>query len=940
MKSIRLLLPFLLLPALLSAQKFTLRGTLSDTSAQPLVGATVMLLSPKDSSLLSFTRSDVNGSWDFKNLGTGDYLLRATYFGYRNFQQNVHLEGAQTLMDLGKINMEIRSNLLNEVEIKGEANPVTIKNDTIEFNAGSFKTKDNAVVEDLLKKLPGVEVAQDGTITAQGKEVQHVTVEGKKFFGDDPKVATRNLPADAVKKVQMFDQKSEQATFSGIDDGVREKTINLNLKDEKKKGWFGKIIGGAGADKDNDLRYQGRTTLNSFKPKRQISILGMGNNVNEAGFSIDDYMAFSGAMRSMMGGGGGRVSLQFNSNDNAVPLDFGNNDGYINTYAGGLNFNQEYGKKSNFNGSYFYSRSDKNNDGATIRNSTLQNGSFTTNDHTIQENITDNHRLNFTLDQRIDSFNNVQITSNFVYTQNEQQSQSNAQTFGSSGNLLNESTRDYYSDANASKWTGNALWRHKFGNKKGRNFTLNFNAGLNDNQSTSNSNAPNRLYDKSGQLLQADTIAQDQDFKNNVVDLGAKASYTEPLGNKQYLEFSYGYSQTTNSADKNVYDTNNGEWDFNSLLSNAYDNTYGYHRGGVGYRINRKSWTLGTGVDYQYAILDGKVTKGQGAPVRQTFQNLLPRLNSHFEFGNNRNLDVNYSSAINAPTVSELQPVPDVSDPLNITEGNPDLKPEYAHNMNLNFVSFNPENFRSIFGGIFATYTQDKIVMAQSVDTLSFVRRYRPINTDHALSLNANIALGARVKKWDSRFRLHLNGSVNKGEGMINEDLNKTTTTSVGPSLSWDFDPADWFNFNAEARYNWNHSRYSISSNFDQSYFTQTYNSEVNVQFLKTFNFNSGLDLTVNQGLTAGYNKPIPIWNATLSKFLLKGKKLEVALTVHDILNRNIGISRTANLNYVEDRRVASLGRYAMLRLTYSLNSLAGPGGPGGGPRMRMFIRH
>lgn len=937
MKANRLFLfaTLILFPFLLFSQKYTLRGSLTDTSAQPLVGATVMLLAPKDSSLLSFSRSNDQGGFDFKNLSSGEYLVRCTYFGYRNLQKNVRLEGPEPVVDLGKLNMEIHSTLLGEVEIKGEANPVTFRNDTIEFNAGSFKVKDNAVVEDLLKKLPGVEVAKDGTVTAQGKQVQNVTVEGKKFFGNDPKIATKNLPADAVDKVQVFDKKSEQATFSGVDDGTREKTINLELKDDKKKGWFGKIIAGGGASEGGDPRYEGRTTLNSFKPKRQISILGMGNNTNEAGFSIEDYMAFTGAMRSMMGGGG-RIKLEFNSNDSDVPLNFGNNEGYIDTWAGGLNFNQEYGKKNDFNGSYFYSRSDKNYDENTIRTSSLQTSQFTTNDHTTQENITDNHRLNLTLDQRIDSFNTVQLGSTLLYTTNEQTTHATSQTAGPGGRLQNEGSRDYTSDIEGSKWTGNALWRHKFASKKGRNMTANVSFGLNGNESNANSFAPNRLFDDNGQPLYSDTIQQFQNFKNDVSDWSAKATYTEPLGKKRYLEFNYGYYHTLNRADKEVYDVDNGEKSYNTLFSNAYENTFSYHRGGAGIRLSRKKWNLGTGVDLQSAVLDGVVKEGQGQDVNQSFLHLLPRMSFHYEFGQNKNLDLNYSASVTPPTVENLQPVPDVSDPLNISEGNPDLRPEYSHNLNLNFAHFNPENFSSLFGGFFATYTEDKIVMAQTVDPQTFVRHYRPVNTASALNLNATVAYGMRVKKWDSHFRLHANGSYTQGQGIINNSENTTTTTNIGPSLAWDFDPAEWFSLSSEARFGWNESHYSIDRAFDQSYVSQNYSSSLDVQLPKDFAFNTSFDLTVNNGLSAGYDKPIPIWNATISKYLMKGKKLEIALTVRDILNRNIGISRTANLNYVEDRRVASLGRYGLLRLTYSLNKMGGPGGPGG---MRMIIR-
>ncbi|MEZ4926336.1 MAG: outer membrane beta-barrel family protein [Saprospiraceae bacterium] len=926
-------------PFLLFSQKYTIKGTLIDSTEGPIVGATVMLLQPKDSSLLAFSRSDENGFFDFKNQSSGEYLLRCTYFGYNTLQQKLNLEGSNTTIDLSIMKMEVKSNLLNEVQISGEANPVTIRNDTIEFNAGSFKVKDNAVVEDLLKKLPGVEVDKDGNITAQGKDVTNVTVEGKKFFGNDPKVATKNLPADAVKKVQVFDKKSEQAEFSGVDDGVREKTINLNLKDDKKKGWFGKFTAGGGASEGGDARYEGRLNLNSFKPKRQISFLGMGNNTNEAGFSIEDYMAFSGAMRSMMSGGGGRISLQFDSDNSEIPLNFGDNEGFIDTWAGGVNFNQEYGKmKSDFSGSYFYSSSDKNYEQNILRSSTLQNNQFTTKDYSVQQNLNDNHRLNFSVDQKIDSFNSVQINSTFLYTQNDQNSISTTETFGADGNLQNDGSRNYKSSADASNWTGNALWRHKFAGKKGRNMTANINFGLNGNEATSTSLAPNRIYDDSGQILYNDTIAQYQDFTNDVNNWGAKATYTEPLGQRRYLEFNYGYYSTVNNANKDVYDDNNGERTFNTLFSNAYENTFAYHRGGAGFRINRKKWSLGTGIDYQSAVLEGLVTEGVGAPVKQTFEHLLPRMNLHFEFQQNKNLDLNYNASVNAPSVQQLQPVPDVSDPLNISEGNPDLRPEYTHSVNLNFVHFNPENFSSIFAGVFANYTQDKIVMSQTVDPETFIRNFKPINTDAAITLNGNLAYMFRFKKIDSRFRLRGNANVSTGKSLINGNMNKTTSTRVGPSLSWDFDPAEWFSLSTSARLNWNKSYYSLDRGFDQSYLSQNYSSELDVRLPKDFAINTSFDVSLYDGLSAGFDKPIPIWNASISKFLMKGKKLEVALVVRDILNRNVGISRTANLNYIEDRSVASLGRYGLLKLTYSLNTLGGRRGFGG-PRMRMMIR-
>ncbi|MBV6443623.1 MAG: TonB-dependent receptor [Haliscomenobacteraceae bacterium CHB4] len=932
-----LLFPALLLfPFLLFSQKYTLRGSVVDTASTPLAGGTVMLLSASDSSLLAFTRTNESGVFEIKNQAGGDYLLRCTYFGYRNFQKNVLLEGAETVIDAGTLHMQFQPQLLDAVEITGQANPVTIKNDTIEFNAGSFKVKDNAVVEDLLKKLPGVEVERDGTVRAQGEEVRNVTVDGKKFFGNDPKLATKNLPADAVDKVQVYDKKSDQAVFSGIDDSQREKTINLELKEDKKNGWFGRIAGGGGADKPGELRYENNLSINRFKPKQQVSLLGMGNNTNQPGFSIDDYMAFSGAMRQMMSGGGGRVTLQFDGNDNSIPLDFGgDNEGFLRTWAGGLNFNQEFGSKTDLNSSYFFSNSDKQYERNSNRTSFLPEGNFITQNTSNEDIATDNHRLNLTLDQKIDSFNSVQVTSAFTYSERSAATNSFSQNIGPGGTVQNEGARISQTDATGSNWTGNALYRHKFP-KKGRNFSANFNFGLNNNDSESNSFSENIFRSDGGQDL-IDTVAQNQFFQNDIVNWGAKATYTEPLGKKRYLELNYGYFQTDNRADKDVYDVANGEQNYNAQLSNAYTNIFGYHRGGAGFRINRKAWNGSVGLDAQSATLEGEVTSGVGQPVKQDFQHLLPRADFHYQFQPTRNLHFNYTSNINAPNVQQLQPVPDVSDPLNITLGNPELRPEYAHNLQLNYVSFSPETMRSFFSGVFFTYTQDRIVNAQTVDSL-FRRTYQPVNTRADYRLNGTFAFGLPWKKLDSRFNLRSEAGFTRGQNFINSRENFTSGVQLAQSVSWDFTPTEWLLFNAGAELAWNSTQYSLDKAFNQDFLTQTYNAELELQLPLDFSVNTALDVTVNNGLGAGYDQTIPIWNASVSKFLMKNKRLQLSLVVRDLLNRNVGIHRTSNLNYVEDERVASLGRYGLVKLTYSLSSFGGPGGPGG-PRMRVMMR-
>ncbi|HEY3429763.1 MAG TPA: TonB-dependent receptor, partial [Cyclobacteriaceae bacterium] len=326
------------------AQKSSIKGQVVDSLSNAMPSATVMLLNAKDSSLVNFGLSDAKGFFEIKNINKGSYDLKISFLGYAPFTKRIDAAGDSPVVEAGQLKLQPQAKQLDEMVIMGEKVPVRIKGDTIEFNAGSFKTKANANVEDLLKKLPGVEVDPDGTVRAQGEEVRRVLVDGKEFFGRDPKLATRNLPADAIEKVQVFDKKSDQAEFTGIDDGQREKTVNLELKEDKRNGMFGNATAGAGTEG----RYQLKGNLNRFRKDQQLSFLGMANNINEQGFSMGEFMNFTGGSQQMMSGGGGAMRLTFDANNtNGVPMNFGGRqNGIMTNYAGGINFNKDLSKKT------------------------------------------------------------------------------------------------------------------------------------------------------------------------------------------------------------------------------------------------------------------------------------------------------------------------------------------------------------------------------------------------------------------------------------------------------------------------------------------------------------------------------------------------------------------------------------------------------------------
>ena len=449
------------------AQKFSIRGKVVDSTRAALPSATVMLLTTKDSTLVNFTVSDDLGLFELNSVPKASYFLKVTFIGYKTYSMNVE-PSAAALLELGTLEMKVARTTLDEVVI-AEQVPVTVKQDTIEFNAGAFKTTKNANVEDLLKKLPGVEVDNEGNITAQGEQVQRVTVDGKDFFGGrDPKLATRNLPADAIDKVQVLDRKSEQAVFTGVDDGQRQKAINLELKEEKRHGFFGNIIGGYGTDD----RFQAKANINRFNRGNQLSFLGMGNNVNAQGFSMDDYMNFSGGAQQMMSGG--RVRIQIDGdNQNGVPLDFGNRaNGIMSTYAGGFNINNTLNKKTEINGSYFYNYLDHDKLQTTSRENFLENGKFIYNEQTQQNNTNSNHRATVVIDQKMDSANSIRFSTNVTYNETNTNVKTISENKTTENVTLSENISHSISQGDAANLTSSLMLRHKFP-KKGRSISMN-----------------------------------------------------------------------------------------------------------------------------------------------------------------------------------------------------------------------------------------------------------------------------------------------------------------------------------------------------------------------------------------------------------------------------------------------------------------------------------
>lgn len=936
----------------LYAQKITVKGKLEDNTGTALPMATILFLNPKDSTLVNFGSTNKEGLFEVKNLNRTEYLFKVTYISQAPLFIKITPKEGEDIIDLGVRKMEPASTMLGEVEIRGERAPVTIKKDTIEFNAGSFKTQPNAVVEDLIKKMPGMEVDNDGTIRAQGETVQRVTVDGKEFFGRDPKLATRNLPADAVEKVQVFDKKSDQAAFTGIDDGQREKTINLELKEEKRNGMFGNVTGGYGTDD----RFTGRISLNRFSKGQQLSIVGTANNVNEQGFSIDDYMTFTGGASAFGGGGGGVRTVTIGGGGGGggggMQLGGGQTNGIMQTYGGGLNFNKDFSKKTKLSANYFVNYLIHDINQTTEREyffsedqapGPIEPTKFY-NENSVQHSTNLNHRLNFILDHEIDSANSFKWTNGITLSDTKSNQRSVNENLSEEMEEQSATDRNSNSTGTSISYNSEFLYRHRFG-KKGRTFSASLTFGVSDSDRDGVIDGETRVAGREPSILDQ---TNNQTTQN--LSYGANLSYTEPLGNRKYLEVNYNIRQNKNDVDRKAYDSEN---QFMDSVSNKYTSDYLYQRGGLNLRINRDNYSVTFGAAFQQTILDGDIIRpeSQAVEINRPFTNILPAIHFNYDFDNNIRFRADYETSMQAPTIQQLQPTQDVNNFPNISVGNPNLKPSYQHSMRLNFSKFDPVTFISFFTFINATYTTDAITNSQTFSVVDSTRTTitRPINVDNNINLSGNFNASFPISKLYSRFNVGVNvrgqQSVNVSRSEVDgEEVSETQTdvnqVTLGGNLRYTFTFKEIFDLSLSTNLSRQKTSYESEQN-DQQYFNKTYSAETNVNFLKKYRLSGTMNYMEYENQTNNSTVSIPMLNLSLSRYVLKANAGEIKLAVNNVLDRNLGVTQTANAQYFERQTMNSLGRYYMVTFTYAINRHLNPmgggrrGGAGGG---RMII--
>lgn len=907
-------------------------GIVKDSTGLSVIGATIKLKAGKDSVM---TATDANGAFSFNNVPAATFDLTFTSIGFQPLKRHFITANDSKPVALGTVVLKFESHMLNGVTIT-DINPVKLKEDTIEFKADAYKVRDNAPVEDVLKKLPGVDVDKDGNVTAQGKSVTKVRVNGKDFFGGDLKTATKNLPADIVENIQIIDDYGDQANITGVKTGEPEKVLNITVKPSKNYGYFGQATVGDGADaipQEKDNRYVASATAFSFSGDRQLAFLGNLNNTNTNLFSFG-----GGGPR---GGGPGGPPPGAGSSSSA--------NGITTARSIGLNYRDSWGKHITAYGSYSFSDNTTNTISSTIQNNAALGSQIINNVSSNQTDEKVNHRFNFNIEYKPDTVNYLKFIPSISYagvTTNQTASSlfmQNDQTV-SDYNLLSTL------NSSAPNYGANLLYNHRF-NSKGRNFSINVSAGSAKLDQTQNpvytylsgtANAPiNQLINTN---VRTDTV-------------GTSLSYMEPIGKHSYLELNYAYhhAYTTSDKETDTLTTLNTRNNY-ALLSNDYNFTFITNRFGLNYRFIQKKYNYTLGIAAQPSILDGN-SLTTGVQTHVTTFNIAPTARFIYNFSRSQSLSLNYNGASNQPTYNELQPVVDFSNASYPVQGNANLKPEFNNNFSLKYNQFNFATGNILFTNLSFTQTNNKIV----ANTISYPKVYTPnpklagtiltnyLNADGYYGGNANYVF---AKPWEKRkYTLMFNGNIayNNNISYISnvaaDTYDMTTEKNVAKNMvitqgtKFRLDITDVVDAEVSASYSLNRTNNSISTaNVNNNF--QTINLGVNGKnyVFKDYTLSYDYSKVIYEGYTGATNPNI--LNVYAERRFLKNNIGTLRLSAFDLFNQNTGYTSTGTGTYTTQTQANRLGRYYLLSFTLKLQKFAGkrpspgdgpPGGPGGG---------
>jgi hypothetical protein len=913
-------------------QTYTIKGTVKDTlNNSVLHRASIVLVRTKDSVIETYTRTSEDGKFEIQAPAKGKYLLRISFPSFVDYLEVLDLKKPVT--DLGTMPMVSKEHLLKEFVLTKQIAAIKIKGDTTEYMADSFKVKEGATVEDLLKKLPGIQVDKDGNITAQGETVQKVLVDGEEFFSDDPKVVTQGLQAGAIEKVQVYNKKSDQAEFTGIDDGQKTKTINLELKEDKKKGYFGKTD--VGGETDNYFQEQGM--INAFKGKRQFSAFGIASNTDKIGLGWEDKEKFGSGSNTVITDAGNIVSFSSSSDQDMGGWDGKySGQGLPETYTAGGHFADKWNNdKDHLVTNYRYSKQNVEMNGTTTTQQVLpDNAGFTTHQDKVQSNAAQRHGLDLMYERNLDSNNTVKFTVDGGYRESQSHTLYATNTLNQDSSLINNNDRRIVSNSYSNYLNADVLYKRKF-KKKGRTLSVDVKENYKDSRSDGILKSNTEFADTANH---PQTVNQEKISNSNMLAFSGKATYTEPLSKVAFVEINYG--ATLNNSEDSNYSYNldsygNRMAPLDSLHSSKYKFNILTNTGGLNFKFNYKTVNFSFGSDVANTGYQQTDVFRGGITTNRSYFNLFPMANFTYKISKQTSLQFYYYGSTQQPTIAQIQPLNQNIDPLNITMGNPGLKQQFTSRYSLRFNDYKVLTNRYIYGSFSFSNIYDAITTSQKIDNGVTTTTY--INLNGNYSGSGYFGGGFKPKNWDTRLGMWVNTSVNHANNRVNGQPNSNdyNTYSIGPRI--DYDKKDKYELSADPNVTYNDNRSTIST-FTSSYWSFNMDISGSIQLPKKFEIGTTCNFMFREKTEIfTTNNNVIKWNAYVGKKFLKNGQLEVKASVYDILDQNIGYSRNATAGVVTENTYNTIRRYGMLQLIWNFtHTPAGAPQPAG----NMIIMH
>ena len=914
---------FCLFLILFSLPAFAQRGGVDVTGTvveegnnEPIEQATIRLLNVKDSTMVGGVASSRNGNFTLKGIKAGSYLLHVSFVGFDPLYQPLRITGKTNPVNVGKLALSDGSIMLGEAVVIGKAPEVVVRNDTVEYNADSYKTTEGAVLEDLLKKMPGVEVDSEGKITVNGKEIKKVLIDGKEFFSDDPKVASKNLPSKMIEKVQVLDRLSDMARMTGFDDGDEETVINLTVKPGMKQGWFGNAFAGYGS-KD---RYEGNAMINRFINNDQITFMGGLNNTNNMGFSDIASTMFSGMGGRRGGRGGGGVGNGITSSGNA-----------------GLNFSKEFNKKMTLGGNVRFSHSDNEAESRTNRTNFLPNDSSTIKNELNNNNTkSDNIGADFRMEWKPDTATQIIFQPSFTYSNSHNREFGSFNTLTNRGDSVNLGKSDYLSDGEGYNMNARLEFSRKL-NNEGRVLSGSLSGGVSDsyNKGLNFSNTEYFMGNTPNELI-------DQQFRydNKGFNYRAYLSWVEPIGHNNFIQATYSFSQNKQESLKNSYVKGEDSEDYNVLdtaYSKSYRNNFINQEASLAFKAIREKYDYTVGMNFapSHSVSENFVGDSVLSKLTRNVFNVSPMIRFNYRFDKRTNLRINYRGRTSQPSMTQLQPVDDISDPLNTITGNPDLKPTYSNNLFARFQKFVPEKQTAFMVMLNASYIVNDIVTKSIYLGESGKKKTTYENINGNYNGNVRVLFNTPLKNKKLSVNSMTMASYANTNGFINEKKNTNKNFTAMERAGFDF-RSDYLDLGINGNIRYTGAQNSLQGQNDQNTFNYGVGGTTAIYLPLDFKIESDITWSANSGYATGYKQKEVLWNASASKSFLKGNQATLRFKIYDILQQRSNISQTINTEYTQYSEYNTLSSYFMVHFIYrfsifkggaSMNDVRGPSG-------------